>query len=51
MRKQVTSFITTDPKVKPAAPKLGYSAETAYLRMKCPLCDTKRTKPCQHKTS
>ena len=37
---------TTKPLFKD--PKVGYSTQDSYLRMKCPDCDKKRSGPCSH---
>jgi hypothetical protein len=37
---------TTNPYQK--NPKIGYSTQDSYLRMKCPDCDKRRSGPCRH---
>ena len=37
---------TTKPHYKD--PRIGSSTQDAYLRMKCPDCDKRRSGPCSH---
>lgn len=51
MRKQVNSFVVNPKQVKVETIRIGESLKGLSLKMRCPLCDTKRTKPCNHTAS
>jgi hypothetical protein len=51
MLKQVNSFVIDPKPVKVETIKIGESLKGFSLKMRCPLCDTKRTKPCNHTSS